>query len=530
MKKNAILYIRVSTDEQADKGYSLQHQEEQLRKYCTLQNINVIGLFKDDHSAKTFNRPEFNKFLEFLKKHKKIVDLLLFTKWDRFSRNAGDAYYMINVLENQGVEPQAIEQPLDLEIPENKIMLAFYLAAPEVENDRRAMNIIVGMRRAKKEGRWMGKIPKGYSRARDEQDKPIIVPNDEAPLLIKSFKLVAKGLYPIEEAWRVMVKQKLNVSKNQFWEIMENPVYIGKVYVPAYKDEEAHHVIGLHKPLITEDVFNEVQDFIKGRRKNLPKKYVKRAPLPLRGFLVCPQCGKNLTGSASKGNGGKYYYYHCMKGCRERVKADTVNLRFLDVLSTISANKNVIDFYYSAIHDLFKSNAQQKIKNVNRIKERMKENDEQLVKAQQLLIENKIESEDYKSMKKRYENENNKLMREQAQLSVMESEYKKYLDWDFKLIRNLPKGFEKANLEEKQKIIGSIFPERMIFAKNQFRTKKMGDVVQLITQNTNGKSKNKKDLPLTLSDKSYKVENIGVEPTTSCMPCNKRTLLIFYRF
>jgi site-specific DNA recombinase len=52
-----------------------------------------------------------------------------FTKWDRFSRNAGDAYQMINILRKVGVEPQAIEQPLDLSVPENKMMLAFYLAA-----------------------------------------------------------------------------------------------------------------------------------------------------------------------------------------------------------------------------------------------------------------------------------------------------------------------------------------------------------------------------------------------------------------
>jgi len=52
------------------------------------------------------------------------------------------------------VEPQAIEQPLDLAVPENKMILAFYLAAPEVENDRRALNVIHGMRRARKEGRY----------------------------------------------------------------------------------------------------------------------------------------------------------------------------------------------------------------------------------------------------------------------------------------------------------------------------------------------------------------------------------------
>jgi hypothetical protein len=47
---------------------------------------------------------------------------------------------MISVLMKLEIEPQAVEQPLNLEIPENKIMLAFYLAAPEVENDRRALN------------------------------------------------------------------------------------------------------------------------------------------------------------------------------------------------------------------------------------------------------------------------------------------------------------------------------------------------------------------------------------------------------
>ena len=69
-------------------------------------------------------------------------------------------------------------------------------------------------------------------------------------------------------------------------------------------------------------------------------------------------------------------------------------------------------------------------------------------------------------------------------------------------------------IEQKQKIVGSIFPERLIFEKNQFRTKKMNRVIQLITQNTKEKSKNKKDLALALSTKSDKVEIVGVEPTT----------------
>ena len=71
---------------------------------------------------------------------------------------------------------QAIEQPLDLSIPENKMMLAFYLAAPEAENDRRALNTFFGMRRAKKEGRYMGTAPTGYINKTTESGKKYCTP------------------------------------------------------------------------------------------------------------------------------------------------------------------------------------------------------------------------------------------------------------------------------------------------------------------------------------------------------------------
>lgn len=88
--KKADLYVRVSTDEQADKGYSIRSQEEVLRKYCGIQNIAVRKVIYEDYSAKTFNRPAWTEMLDKLRKEKgKSIDLLLFTKWDRFSRNAG---------------------------------------------------------------------------------------------------------------------------------------------------------------------------------------------------------------------------------------------------------------------------------------------------------------------------------------------------------------------------------------------------------------------------------------------------------
>lgn len=231
--REAIIYIRVSTDEQSEKDYSLGHQEERIRQYCKLQNIEVVGFYKEDHSAKSFERPAFKQLLAFLKKSRGATNLLLFLKWDRFSRNTGDAYSMINQLNKLGVEPQAIEQPLDLNVPENKIMLAFYLAAQEVENDRRALNVIGGMRRALKEGRYCTAAPKGYRNTRDEGDKPLLASGKDAHHVRWIFEEVAKGVHSVKDVWRMASEKGFSIGRSNIWNLLRNPIHYGScLYLP----------------------------------------------------------------------------------------------------------------------------------------------------------------------------------------------------------------------------------------------------------------------------------------------------------
>jgi site-specific DNA recombinase len=214
----ADLYIRVSTDEQADKGYSQRDQEERLRKYCQIQHVAIRKIIFEDHSAKTFNRPRWVELLADLKRRKGQVDIILFTKWDRFSRNAGDAYQMISTLRKLGAEPQAVEQPLDLSVPENKMMLAFYLAAPEVENDRRALNVIYGMRRAKKEGRWMGRAPIGYINKVTEDGRKFILPKEpEAGIMRWVFNTLISGQYTVEQVYKEAKNKGVRLARSNFW-------------------------------------------------------------------------------------------------------------------------------------------------------------------------------------------------------------------------------------------------------------------------------------------------------------------------
>jgi site-specific DNA recombinase len=218
---------------------------------------------------------------------------------------------LINVLRKLGVEPQAIEQPLDLTIPENKMMLAFYLAAPGVENDRRALNVFFGMPRARKEGRYMGLAPIGYLNKTDELGRKYITPNEpQASILRWAFEEIAAGIYNTKQIFKRAKEKGFKATRSLFWFAIRNPVYCGKIIVPKHKDEETIFVKGQHEPLIFETIFYEVQDVLNGRGRKYRLKVEAHDSLPLRGYIICQMCGKVLTGSASKGRNRYYPYYH----------------------------------------------------------------------------------------------------------------------------------------------------------------------------------------------------------------------------
>lgn len=514
--KKAYLYIRVSTDEQAEKGYSLRHQEERLRHYCQLNNIEVVALFSEDHSAKTFERPAFKLMLAQMKKNRASANLLLFLKWDRFSRNAGDAYGMISQLNRLGIEPQGIEQPLDLNVPENKMMLAFYLAAPEVENDRRSLNTIAGMRKALKEGRHANLAPRGYKNIRDENNMPSIVPGKDAPIIKWAFAEIAAGTLTVMDVWKQSKAKGLKVGKSQMFKLLRNQFYAGRIYVPAYKDEPAALIDGKHEPLISIHLFNEVQDVLDGRKRKGPAKNMAREELPLRGFLTCRKCGSNISGSASKGNGGRYYYYHCSRGCNERFKADEANSIFLSELEKIQANEQCINLFEAVIKDYAKQNNRQKLDSTKAMQEEIEKHNTRISKAQQMMVDGDLSAAEYREIKYRYEAEIEKLEGKQAEIRQVDANLTEYVCNTAQLLRNLPEYYTSAALPVKQKLIGSLLAEKLVFEKTAFRTINLNEVVSLICR-TGGRSGDTKKKGSTKNvEPSTLVPRKGIEPSHPC--------------
>lgn len=214
--KTAYLYVRVSTDEQKRKGYSLPEQEERLLKYCRYNNIEVKGIYREDYSAKNFNRPEWKKLFLEVKSKPKEEKNILFIKWDRFSRNVEYAYEMIGMLRKYRTTAMAIDQHIDFSIPESKVMLAVYLSVPEAENSRRAMNTANGIRRAKQMGRYPSKAPLGLINLTTVDGKKIIIPKQpEADIIRWVFLQLAKNTHKIEEVRKRLGKRLLLAQKKE---------------------------------------------------------------------------------------------------------------------------------------------------------------------------------------------------------------------------------------------------------------------------------------------------------------------------
>ncbi len=510
---NVVIYVRVSTDEQAGKGYSLRDQEQKLLAYCQANNLNVMAIYREDYSAKTFNRPEFKKLLEFCKKKKKEIHQLIFIKWDRFSRNTSQSYQMIDRFHELAIKVNAIEQPLDLTIPEQGLMLAVYLSIPEVENQRRSLNVISGMRRALKEGRYMGSAPIGYSNSRDILKKPILTPNDDAELVHEAFELMATGLYSQKEVLEKLKAKGLKSSKTPFSILLKNPIYYGAIFIKGYKDEKEMLVDGIHEPIITKALFDNVQNILNNRRKKhhvIHKKINEK--FPLKGFLLCPICNNPLTASTSKGRSKHYSYYHCKSPCNGRYQIEDVNLWINDFLKSISLNAETKKLLEEIVKEQLSLKSDSK-KLGPKHYDNIKKIELKIERLNDMYIDGDISKNDYHKTKTRYEGivsdlkeRENEAANEKELLNIYKKAFDKMQDIEFQ--------YNNFDIEGKRELIGSIFQNKIHFENNKVRTVDINPILEKIASINKASQVIKKWDKSKKKDLSHRVTAEGFEPPT----------------
>jgi site-specific DNA recombinase len=483
--KSAYLYSRVSTDEQKRKGNSLEEQEDRLIKHCEVNGISIKGIYREDYSAKDFNRPEWKKLIKKIRRNThRPNENILFIKWDRFSRNIEYAYQMIRMLRGLNVQPMAIDQPIDLEVPESIVMLAVYLSIPEAENSRRGLTTADGLRRARKIGRWPGKAPKGYTNRTDANGKKYIMPKQpEADLIKWSFEQLAKGTYTISQVRKMACLNGLQCGKSNFWRLVHNPIYCGIICIPANRAEEKHFVKAIHEPLISESLFQQVQLIINKDCNKRSKKDELKSLFPLRTFLYCPRCGKKMTGSVSTGRWGERYpYYHCTTGkCIGRFRADKLNNSYEEILKKLHLKPEVFQLLDLVLEDenIFTcrreyADERKKIENDISKQERY------ISKARKYLLDEKIDFDDFSKLKR----EHNEIMCQlDSQLKSItqkiancDNNNNLWPDTEFAIFRS----YKYQDIKGKRDIISLFYPVSINAATGNIDSLKINEALSLV--------------------------------------------------
>lgn len=488
MNANVIIYYRVSSNEQT-LGASLDVQEERLRKYCNQMGYNIIDNipYREDESAKTFEkRPVIQGIMNYIRKNKGRVNKLLFLQWDRYSRDIISASENLKELLKSGVEPNAIEAPLDFNSDTWPLLLEYRHNATTSKGQK--IQWTVFMEHWQKENVLI-KHQEGYKNVRiSKHETHVEIDTNTAPFIQAMFKEVAKDIETPCYIRRKFARKGYNIPESSFLEMLRNKFYIGKIRVPAYKGEPEYYVNGEHKAIIDEETFYKVQEILDGKRKKTPKLSKAINPdLYLRKFLICPVCGCALTGATSSGNGGKYTYYFCCNNQKHiRVRSENVNEEFARYTAQLKPNKTVLDLYNEILKDLQSERKGESKKEVAALQNELSTVQKRINSIEDKYLDGDLTKEEYNRMLERYTKEASTIqqqveMRENPNRSNIEPK----LNYSINLINNIDSYIRNASVGVKIKLISSMFPEKIEFDGKTYRTNSYNKVLDLIYQQTN---------------------------------------------
>jgi site-specific DNA recombinase len=329
----AVLYCRVSTADQV-KNLSLPTQETACREYAEREGYDVAEVFVDrGESAKTTDRPEFQRMLAYCRKQKGHIHAVIVYALTRFSRNNADHHAIAALLRGQGVALRSVTEPID-DSPAGRFMEGILASMAQFDNDLRRDRTKVGMRAAVERGRWVWPAPVGYRTGIRARGEPSLVPHEtHADWVRRAYEQLAHGHRTVSDVWRelhaagVCARGSKPVSLQTIHDTLRNPAYFGRLRSRGLATDRS----GDWLPLVSEETWHRAQLRLGRDGRGQPKK-ARNSDFPLVRFACCARCHSGLLGAWARGRSDRYAYYRCRKNCVNAPR-HVVDAAFLDLLT-----------------------------------------------------------------------------------------------------------------------------------------------------------------------------------------------------
>lgn len=290
----AAAYIRVSTQEQANEGYSIGAQTDRLKAYCSARDWILSGVYTDPgYSGAKLERPALQKLIDDIQKHK--IDVVVVYKLDRLSRSQKDTLYLIeDVFLLNSVAFVSINENFDTSTAFGRAMVGILSVFAQLEREQIRERTMMGLLERAKDGYWRGggNPPIGYKY--DPSQGILVIDEYEALQIRKIFDLYVHEHLSTHRISKIMAAQYTHhygswIARTNIIGVLSNPTYTGKI------PNKGQYFDGRHEPIIDTQTFAEAQRLLHlrsaERKPTDPHHTPFRASHLLTGIIWCGQCG-----------------------------------------------------------------------------------------------------------------------------------------------------------------------------------------------------------------------------------------------
>lgn len=257
-----VAYCRVSTEEQAAEGYSIDGQTAKLTAYADLHDLGDVTVIEDPGaSGKNTNRPGLQRLIAMVEAGH--VDHILLWRLDRLSRDLEDLIGLSKLFEQHGVSMHSVTESLDLSSPTGRMFFHILGSFAQFYREQLAENVKMGQAQARAQGRWTNRPPTGYDLGADG----ILVPNADAATVVRVFELRAQGVSQGDIEARTGVKHSTVVQ------MLRNRAYLGEI---RHKND---WLPGIHRQIITQKLWDAAHKTRPPRRPSRPGPHVRPGSL-----------------------------------------------------------------------------------------------------------------------------------------------------------------------------------------------------------------------------------------------------------
>ena len=399
-KNVAVGYCRVSTDEQADKGLSLDYQEEQCRKASQQDGFTEITIIRDEgKSGKNLQRKGIQEVLDLAKK--KEISVIYVTNSDRLARNMFAHGFLRHTLRSNGVNLKYLNGQSSADDAASILADNMFASFNQYHSDGTREKTMQATEAKARAGYFPTHAPIGYINCENPNKScekvaiRIIMPNPKTGMLItEAFKLYASGQYNVYELNDVMNEKGLVTNRGKkltpsvFYNLLKNRLYLGEIHWL-----NIHNKKGKHEPLIDEHTFDQVQSRLSENNGNRCRR--RKFFWLLNGYVFCPVHNRRYTAEWHLKK--SIAYYHCPAGsdCSRYIEKSDLERQVADKFKNLQFEPKFVNSIIEKVKFIFETRRNEYYAKHRGLLNRKNAHEAKLKVAEDRLLDETLAKSDY---------------------------------------------------------------------------------------------------------------------------------------